>query len=363
MKIFFFLPSLAPGGAERVFIQLANHYRENGLDVSLVCGEASGPLQSLIDPALEVIDLGAPRVLRAILPLRNLLKQHPDAVLFCCMTHANVAMLIAARVFGQHRGRIVIQEVALISRGRNGQGWFRTLVLNRLMKRVYLRADTILAVSESVARETEQMVGAACPPVQTIPNPIDLLFIRAKAEEDVDHPWIGGGVPIILGVGRLSPEKDFGTLIQAIQIIRAEQPVKLVILGDGPERVKLEGEAWQLGLDECVCFAGQHDNPWAYMTRADLTVVSSISEGFSLVLVEAMALGCPVVSTACGSGPISILKKGELGPLVPVGDAQRLAEAMLTRLKQPRASTVLSAAADRFAIGVLAKEYAKVLFP
>jgi len=160
-----------------------------------------------------------------------------------------------------------------------------------------------------------------------------------KAKAPLDHPWFAPGAPpVVLGVGRLAPQKDFPTLIRAFARVRAERAARLMILGDGKtpdRRAELLALADELGVAEEVALPGFQPNPFAYMARASLFVLSSAWEGLPGVLVQALACGCPVVSTDCPSGPAEILEQGQYGRLVAVGDEVALADAMRSTLDNP----------------------------
>ncbi len=132
----------------------------------------------------------------------------------------------------------------------------------------------------------------------------------------------------MLAVGKLTPQKDYDTLLRAFARVREKHPVRLVILGEGQEEGRLRSLAAELGIAEQVQLPGHVDNPYAYMRQASMFVLSSAWEGCPNVLLEALACGSPVVSTDCPSGPKEILANGKYGKLVPVRDEAALASAM-----------------------------------
>src|SRR5690606_7355967 len=136
------------------------------------------------------------------------------------------------------------------------------------------------------------------------------------AEELVEHPWAqAGDSPIILGVGRLSAQKDFPTLLRAFSRVRTLRPARLAILGEGPARTELEELARQLDCEDDVLLPGFQNNPFSWMTSSRVFVLSSLWEGLPGALVQAMACGVPVISTDCNSGPAEILEGGKWGTL------------------------------------------------
>ena len=174
------------------------------------------------------------------------------------------------------------------------------------------------------------------------------------------HPWFGDdGPPVILGAGRLAPQKDFPTLIEAFRRVSAARACRLVILGEGRLRPQLEGQVRALGLEDWVSLPGWTENPYAFMSRAALFVLSSRHEGFPGVLVEALACGCPVVSTDCPAGPSEILE--DPGLLAPVGDPEALSRIMRRALDRPVDKAALRARAARFSVERAVNEYDKLI--
>ena len=200
--------------------------------------------------------------------------------------------------------------------------------------------------------------------IASIYNPILTDQIKAQSILPVFHPWFDTGkIPIILGVGRLVPAKDFPTLLKAFAHIRATRPARLVILGEGRERQILENLAIKLEIASDFSLPGFKANPYAYMSRATVFVLSSLLEGLPNALIEALACGCPVVSTNCRSGPQEILANGAFGSLVPVGDERALAKAILNTLEHPSNAERLRARAAEFDIQTIAEQYLQVLLP
>jgi glycosyltransferase involved in cell wall biosynthesis len=201
--------------------------------------------------------------------------------------------------------------------------------------------------------------------VETIYNPVVTPDLESLARAAVDHPWFAGdGPPILLGAGRFVAQKDFSTLVKAFARVRAVGPARLMILGRSkrPARARrLRALAEHLGVAADVALPGFAANPFAYMARASAFVLSSRWEGLPGVLIEAMACGCPVVSTDCPSGPREILAGGSYGPLVPVGDAAALAEAILRVLALPPDRARLRTRAAEFSVEQAVDRYLDVL--
>ena len=238
------------------------------------------------------------------------------------------------------------------------------------MRRGYAAADAVVAVSDGVADDLAALAQLPRGRVRTIHNPVVGPDLARLAAETVEHPWFrAGGPPVVLSVGRLTVQKDHPTLLRAFARLRATRPARLVLLGGAarPERTAewlagLRGLAASLGVAGDVDLPGFVANPYPYMARSALFVLSSAWEGFANVLVEAMACGCPVVSTDCPSGPAEILDRGRYGPLVPVGDAEGLAGAMARVLDGQPDPAGPGRRAGKFTVGRAADAYLEVLF-
>lgn len=221
-------------------------------------------------------------------------------------------------------------------------------------------AAHVVANSVGVAENVVRIVRIPRERVTTIYNPTFTRDITRFAEEDTGHPWLeSDGIPLVWGVGRLVPQKDFSTLLEAFFLVRAKRPCRLIILGEGPMRQQLEGRVSALGLRDCVSLPGWVENPWAFVTRASLFVLSSRHEGFPGVLVEALACGCPAVSTDCPAGPSEIIEDPSL--LAPVGNSEALSSIILRALSHPVDRAILQKKASRFSVQLAAKKYEAIV--
>lgn len=358
-KVALFLPSLGGGGAEKSLVRLAAGLARQGIDVDLVVGTAIGSVLSDVPDEVRIVDLGRSRVAAAIPRLVSYLRKERPTAILSAMHHANLSAIIAHTI-ARSRARLVISERQSFVALRNTQRGMKERLLRAAMYLLYRRADAIVTVSKALANELA--TGLALPRRRLFPvyNPVvsDALF--SKASEPVDHPWFGQDVPVVLAVGRLVPEKGFDTLLEAISMLRNRRQLRLIVLGEGPLYEKLRMRAEALQIDDCVEFAGHQPNPWSYMRRANLFVLSSTSEGLPSVLVEAIAIGTRVISTDCPTGPREIL--GEKSPLlVPVGDATTLASSIEAALDDESFAPRLPL--DAFTEESATLAYRKVLLP
>jgi len=326
-KIAIFAPSLAGGGAERGAIKLAEGLARRGFDVDLVLAAAEGPRIQEIPADVRLVDLGARRVLGSLPGLVRYLRREKPHALASVLDHANIVALWA-RKLGRYPGRVVVIEQNTLSEAALNGKTRRDRVMPRLVRRFYPWADYVVGVSEGVADDLAQFVSLSPDKLRVISNPIVATEIGELARAPLNHAWFESDEPVFVAAGRLRPQKDFPTLLRAFANVRSTRHARLVILGEGPERARLEALVDELGLTEDVSLPGATPNPYAYMARSTAFILSSRWEGLPTVLIEAMSCGAPVIATDCPSGPQEILAGGRYGTLVPVGDVAALAEAM-----------------------------------
>lgn len=344
-RLSIFVPTMAGGGAERNMATLANGFAERGHRVDLLLARGEGPNLAGIGPAVRIVDFRKKGVLGCLPPLvRYLRKERPDALL-SAMSHANVVALAAHRLAGS-KARILVSERASYTALLANHPALRDRAVYFLMRRTYKRADGVIVVARAMIDELHKGLGLDRSRLHMVPNPVVTRRLLEEARETPDCPSFGQGAPVVLGAGRLHAQKDFETLLRAFASLRAEREARLVIIGEGPDRARLERLARDLGIAGDVAFPGYQANPFAYMSAAALFVLSSRFEGMPGVLIQAMACGTPVVSTDCPTGPREILEDGRWGALVPIGDAERLHDAMAAALDGREGPDVRARAAD-----------------
>ena len=326
-KLAIFLPALGGGGAERVMLKVAQGMVGRGYSVDLVLTQVAGPYLAEVPHSVRLVDLKASRVLSSLPSLvRYLRRERPDTLL--SGLYANV-MALWARSLARVPTRVVVSEHNTLSLAVRQATDLRVRLAPQLIKRFYRRADGIIAVSAGVADDLSRVTGIPRHLIQVIFNPIITPDLRVKSQAPLDHPWFNPGEPpVILAAGRLTAQKDFPTLIKAFALIQEGRKARLLILGEGKERPAIEALVKQLGLEEDVSLPGFVVNPYPYMVRAPVFVLSSRWEGLPTVLVEAMFCGALIISTDCPSGPREILRDGLYGQLVPVGDPVKMAKAI-----------------------------------
>jgi glycosyltransferase involved in cell wall biosynthesis len=349
-RIALFFPSLKAGGVQRFMLTLGAGLQADGYDVDFVLVEAKGPFLDQTPTGIRIIDLKSKRAVTALPALVRYLKSETPEVMISAQTHINVIAIIACRLVNAKTRLVISERNHITSSSRNS-----TKVSDRFRpifaRLFYPLADAIVAVSKDVGIDLARRTGLPGQRIQVVNNSYHVDIIEQKAAEPVDHLWlISSGPPVFLAVGRLDKQKDYLTLLHAFADVRSKIDARLIILGEGHLRPALEMLAQQLGISVDVSLPGFVSNPYAYMAKASVYVLSSAWEGFPNVLVEALACQVQVVSTDCHSGPAEILDGGRYGRLVPVGDPSALATAMLEAMRDPLPVNLLRARAADFTV-------------
>jgi len=361
LRISVFLQDLYGGGAEHVMLLLAAGMAQRGHVVDLVLVRRQGSFADDIPPNVRVVELGTRRTINSVLALaRHLRQERPDALL-TALVHVNVAALLAG-LLAPGSTRVVVTEHNQISRNIPPNPSATLRLAYRLGPFLFPRAAQIIAVSDGVADDLARFAGLNRNRIDVARNPVVTPDLVALSAQPVDHPWFSPGEPpVILGVGRLSDQKDFTTLLRAFALVRSRRKARLVILGEGSYRGDLERLVGELGIDADVHLPGFADNPFAYMAKTSLFVLSSKFEGLPGALIEAMACGTPVVATDCPSGPRELLEDGALGALVPVGDPAALSTVIEHALDHPVPAARLRAKASEFTVDHAVDRYLALL--
>jgi glycosyltransferase involved in cell wall biosynthesis len=339
-KLTVFLTSLDGGGAERSMVNLMNGLVRQGIPVDLILVKREGPFVPLVDPQVNIIDFGGKRLFASISDLVSYLKQEQPQALLSSLEDTNV-VAIAAKHLAHVTTKVVVNVQNTVSQEFRYGSSLKKRLAPLMVRLFYPWSNAIVPVSQGVADDLIKL-GLSPQLIQVIHNPVVTPEIAQKVNEPVTHPWFAPNQPpVIVGVGRLDKQKDFPTLIRALAKVRQQIPARLMILGEGSDRSSLEALVQQLDLTEAVALPGFVDNPYAYMAKAKVFVLSSLYEGLPTVLIEAMAGGTPVVATNCPSGPWEILAGGEYGKLVKIGDIEGIAQAIISTLQQPLDSELL----------------------
>ena len=360
-RIAIFVSFSGQGGVERAMALLAEGMLSHGVTVDFILPKAVGDHVRSIPKEVNVIRLDSKHTFSALVPLaRYLKKERPDALL-ASKHRAIVTAVLASRLAG-FRGVVAGNIQTTISAGLADSNLIKRNLYFGMMRFFYKWAHFIVAVSKGVADDIIQITGLPSDKIKVIYNPVVTPDIEERAAEPVDNALLmDDTIPVILGIGRLTKQKDFHTLIRAFIQVRKTRHCRLVILGDGGDLDTLRSLARDGGVEDDVAFPGFQNNPFAWLAKSNLFVLSSRWEGFGIVIVEALALGIPVVSTDCPNGPSEILKDGKYGSLVPVEDPTALSEAILRALENPLSPEILKKAAEEYTAEKIGGEYIQML--
>ncbi len=396
-----YVENLDGGGVQVVCLRLATAFATRGYRVELVVTAADGILADRLPAGIAVVELAASSrlqaaatalrscvgaastLLRATLMTREddncfkhlsglaaYLEQRRPPVLLAATPYKNLEALLARRLTA-NRTRIFISEHNSLSWGHSLSVARHQAILGALQGRLYPEADGIIAVSAGVAADMARRAGIDRNRISVIYNPVVTPELSRLAAEPVVHPWLQPGEPpVVLAVGRLGAAKDLPMLVRAFGRLRRRRPVRLIILGKDRNPRKTEKRiaalktlAGEFDAADDLDFPGYAANPFVWMARAGVLAVSSRNEGFCNVLAEALACGCPVVSTDCPSGPAEILDDGRYGRLVPVGDDAAMAAALDATLSEPRDEERLRARAGLFSVDQAVDAYERLFYP
>ncbi len=351
------------GGVERMMLNLAGGLVDEGCKVDLLPIKSDPHGLDCIVPGVRVLTPVGRHTWSSLPALtRYLNREAPDALL-SAKDRAN-RMAVLARGTAACSTRLVARMGTTVSAALSSATGIKRWLWYRAMGWTYTRVDDIVAVSQGVAEDMARIAGIPRHRITVIPNPVISPRLAALASEPPDHPWLRGhGPPVIVGMGRLTRQKDFSTLIRGFARLQDLVPSRLIIVGDGKDRKALSSLALALGVGERVDFAGFLKNPYGILGKADLFCLSSIWEGSPNALTEAMALGVPVVATDCPSGPMELLDGGRIAPLVPMQHPGALAEAMAKTLKDRPDGGVLKSAVAAYTVKNSARRYLRLLIP
>lgn len=360
-KIAFFLPSLAGGGAERVCVNLAAGFLARGLEVEFVLVKAEGPLLHAVPAGAKVIDLSSRRTLTAVLPLATYLRREKPYALIAAPDHANL-VAVWGRILADSPTRVVITHHIHPTLSIHNTPKLQEKMYPTLLRAFQPWVDCMVAVSQGVANDLASLAHLPRESICVVYNPIVTQDLVDLTFAPINHPWFyEGEPPVILAAGRLVAQKDYPTLLKAFAVLRERRVARLIILGEGKERKKLQILIRELGIQDDVELPGFSGCPYAFMSRSRVFALSSAWEGFGNVLVEALACGTQVVSTDCPSGPAEILDYGTFGRLVAVGDYSALADAIEEALDHPMKVESLKERAHAFSVDAAVEGYSALL--
>jgi glycosyltransferase involved in cell wall biosynthesis len=366
VRTLFFAPTLGGGGAEMQVVRLVNAFDSREIAASVAVARAGGSYESKLEPGsvfavAPKVRSSMASVFGSVPGLVALMRRQRPEVVVSLQEHTSVSLLAAVQ-FVRPRPKVLLGIQNNLSAVREHSPAWAKALLFPLYRASYAQADHVVALSRGVAEDLSNQVFGLSARLSVVYNAGVDDDLPRLAQAELDEPLPAG--PLIVACGRLTPQKDFPTLLQAMARLRAVPAAELWILGEGQERERLERSIRELGLERRVRLLGFRDNPYRYMAAADLFVLSSRWEGFANVVAEALACGTPVVTTDCPYGPAEILSDSQCGKLVPVGDASALAFAIDAMLADPRLESLgptCRERARRFESSISANGYAAVI--
>ncbi|WP_069658084.1 glycosyltransferase [Arcticibacter eurypsychrophilus] len=355
MKLAYFYRNLNQGGIQKMIVNAANYFVEQGNDVSVVLMISGGEYVSLLDPRIKLIYFSSLKKSRLFFSFSEILKREKFDVLFTATPSLNTFTIIG-RLMARVKTKIVISE-------RNNTVVFfknSALTLSKLtflsIPLLYRFADAIVAVSKGLGKSLQKVALVPAKKIHVIYNPAWSPELEKQAGLPVQHDWLDDTVPVLITVGRLVDAKNHELLIDAVALLSKKRGVRLIIIGEGPLREKLQTQINRLNLQDFVRLEGFKLNPVSWMSKASLFVLSSDYEGFGNVLVEALAAGLTIVSTDCDYGPAEILED-RYGFLVPIGQVNALSEQIDYALDHPIDPVLLTNRAREFSVNQIMKHY------
>lgn len=367
-KVFFVIPALTGGGAERVMLLILKSIDRNKIEPILVLFEKKGEFLSELPDDIDVKVLKGKRSRYGLqwlifFKLAKLLAREQPDLIVSFMWYANLVALLAKFFSRSKCGVIVSERYGLsVSYERRIEEIIRGITIFFF----YPKADSIIVNSKEMGVQLNQRFRIAPEKITVIYNPIDLEKVREICREDVTHPWCKENIPVIVSAGRLTKQKGFSYLIKAVRILNSEGVMcRLMLLGEGDEKESLKKLVKDLKIDDNVDFVGFQKNPYKYFVRSTVFVLSSLYEGFPNVLLEALALGVPSVATRCPTGPEELITDGLNGILVPPADEKVLAAVIKRLLTDEALRKQLSEAgrerARDFDLEKISKQYENII--
>jgi len=364
VKISFFIPSMEGGGAERVILNLVNSLCEyDDVTIELVLSEAKGKYMGSISKKVKIINLENNRTLTSLFSLIKYLNRNTPDILISAITHANV-IAVLAKIISRKDIKVILTQHTILSNSLKLSNKIFAMLFLKLIEKTYPLVSKIVTVSKYIEQDTIKIINIEKNKVQTIYNPIMAKNIIKQSLVNLDHDWFSSeSPPVILSVGRFTKVKDFATLLHSFKLLREKINARLIILGEGEQRDNLISLAKELGIEKDVQMPGFVENPYQYMARSKVFILTSIYEGFGNVLVEALGCGTSVISTNCPGGVSEILDNGKYGSLVPIGSAELISAELFNVINNEQEVTLAERLkrAEVFTVEKITKEYMELI--
>ena len=337
IKLVFFHPYSYLGGADNSLRRLIENLNLNDFSVTFLSLNKSY-LQNILDKKIEFKQLKAKRTLFAISEIKEILKNLKENEKFkkiILISNQNFANIIASFCIEKNSK---IKSI-FIDRNHLDELYFyknlndkiKKIIIKILIKFRYLKADKVVGICKKLSNDLGNYIGKK---VITIYSPsYDKNIIKkSKNKLNLDKKY-----KYILNVSRFSKRKDHYTTLKAFKIVlRRIRNVKLILIGYGPELKNIIGFAKNLKINKNIIVINKTYNPYSFMKRSKLLILTSVYEGFPNVLVESLTIGTPVISTNANAGASEILLNGKGGDLIRIGDYKNLAKKIIRHFSYPK---------------------------
>jgi len=345
-----------------MMLNLIGHFKELGYPITLLLAKKEGTYLEIVPDNLVIVDLNKDGLLGPVLPLRRWIKDNKPDVVLSCLTIPNLTLMLVKLLLPAGSARFVISPRSIYDEDKALCPPHKAWLKYGLVKLLYGRADALICISDVVRQNLLDHYNVPPHKAVTIYNPAFSENIAALVQEPCDHPWLKKkDRPVIFTMGRLTTQKGFDILIEAFALLREKIPARLIILGEGEDRSMLQGLIEKLALHDDVDLAGFYTNPFSFMGKSDLFVLSSRYEGFGNVIIEALGCGLPVVATNSGSA-YEILGDQKWGSIVSNKNSKEMAGALAEMLERPYPSVDSRRKRARdFSVETIAKQYLGVL--
>lgn len=320
------------GGAARTILNIINYINKEKFEPILVTLDFTYDYESYVHKDVRFMKLNTKRLRSSIVPLAKLIRKERPHILFSTVPTYNIIATLA-KMLSFTRTKLIVREAAFL--GGTKKENFKLNIYGFF----YRFAHQVIALSEGVKENVMKRYHVPSNKIQVIYNPVDVQHIRQEMKKELTsdiQKIFEKEKKVIVTAGRLVKEKDHTSLLHAFAFVNEKIDSELIILGEGELEQSLKDETKRLQIENSVYFVGFQQNPYAIFNRANLFVLTSLTEGFGHVLVEAMATGTPVVSTNCKPGAQEVLDKGKYGLISKVGDVEDIADKMLTVLTMPK---------------------------
>jgi len=359
-KIAFYIANLNSGGIGRNTLRIADELKNQGYQVDLVVTKLKGVYVEDVPSDLNVVDLKSRRVLTSIFKLISYLKNEQPNIFISANNLPNIISILS-KILSKSKVKMIISIRTHLSSQFNHHNTLKNKIIMYLAKLFYPKSDVIVAVSKGVAEDAVKLINLDKDKIKVIYNPIVSDDINVKKDKKITETWFDlEKTPVIISAGRLTKQKDYYTLIDAFKILRSKRMIKLIILGEGEEKEKIWNYIKINHLEDDIKLKGFVNNPYPYIKKSNVFVLSSQWEGFGNVVAESLAVGTPIVSTDCPSGPAEILDFGNFGKLVPVGNSQKMADSIESILLSSVNHKKLIQRSKVFSVANAANEYEKL---